>query len=424
VRAVLAILVISLVAKDLAFVPSPYVLRGAAQMLCLIAGTSALLRVLSPKQLLRYWPLVAYLMVLLVTVPFTQSPLFVLLQIGSLFSAIILAVGYFEGGSASVDVKLRWLVFWIIVVYGIVCAACLILIRLDPSQAYESMLVGDLEGYELRFRGLFSKSAQMGAAGGLLAGLALMRVRRLPLKILLTTIGFACLVLPQCRSFWVAAFVAGGVTTWIYYKHLRKWVVATGAVTALTLIVVGAFQIPINLQSAAAYSRVNTIGTLTGRTALWAAAYKGWAHRPLLGYGFTLGGTGLDFDPRAPSYTKPQELSRRTLHSGYVQSLLDSGLVGFAFYMSSILYALYRAWRNDPERKFPEVLYVLMFLAIANGGESVIYSGAVFQSLCFWIFAAFAMTLRRPQQSLTRGDTSGRIDDYQRTTTRPGNLLR
>lgn len=421
-RAILAILVVSLVAKDLAYVPFPYVLRASSQALCLIVGIAAVLPALSGAQLSRYWPIAAYLAVLVATAPFTQAPFFVLLQIGSLASAIIFAMGYFDRQGENLEAKLAWLVLWVTVVYGVVCLACLVLIRVAPGQAYENMFIGDAEGFEARFRGLFSKSAQMAAAGGLLAGLALMRVKRMPLKLFLAVIGGACLILPQCRSFWVAAFVAGGATVWLYYKSLRKWVVVGGFVSAVALILILAFGLSVNTKGVETFSRLDTVSTLTGRTALWQAAARGWAQKPLLGYGFTLGGAGLD-SGASLTPTPPQELSRRTLHSGYVQSLLDSGVIGFALYLLTIFIAIFRAWRCDRERKYPEVLYVLLFLCISNGGESVIYSGAVFQSLCFWIFAAFALGLKsRHPRPATRAVPAR--TQQRRQPTFPANIMR
>jgi O-antigen ligase len=394
-RAVLAILVVCLIGKDLAFVPFPQIVRGCAQGLCLIVGIFAVLPALSGNLLRRYWPMLVYLLVLLLAVPFTEFPGFVTMQIGSLMSAIVFAIGYFENRSEPPDQKLKWLMFWIVLVYAIVSALCLILIKIDPTQAYESMFIGDIAGIELRFRGLFSKSAQMAAAGGILLGLAMIRVKSIPLKLSLIVLGLTCLTLPQCRSFWVAALIAGGATIWLYFRHLRKWIIVScGALAVLTLSLL-AFNVSVDTTGLAAFARVNTISTLTGRTSLWQSAFDGWSQKPLLGYGFTLGGAGLNFgEPLSPN-ANPTEISRRTLHNGYVQSLLDSGLVGLLFYVTTILIAISRICRYDRARQFPEVLYVLLFLSISNGGESVIYSGSVFQSLCFWIFATFAMSLKR-----------------------------
>ena len=44
----------------------------------------------------RYWPVLGYLFVLLLTAQFTQFPLFVLLEVLSLASAIVFAIAYFE----------------------------------------------------------------------------------------------------------------------------------------------------------------------------------------------------------------------------------------------------------------------------------------------------------------------------------------
>ena len=120
----------------------------------------------------------------------------------------------------------------------------------------------------------------------------------------------------------------------------------------------------------------------------------------MFGYGFTLGGLGLTNLQAVSGDDDPTQYSRMTLHNGYVQSIMDAGLVGFFFYLMTIFVSIRCILRFDKDRQFPEALYVLVFLSIANGGESVVYSGSVFQSLCFWVFAVFAMHLKAGRHSV------------------------
>jgi O-antigen ligase len=143
------------------------------------------------------------------------------------------------------------------------------------------------------------------------------------------------------------------------------------------------------------FARLDSVANLTGRTELWQAAYRGFRDRPWFGYGFTMGGVGLEDDTAVPSDADPTQYSRQTLHNGYIQSVMDAGVIGFFFYLMTLLMAIGRIVRFDSKRRFPEALYVLLFLSIANLGESVVYSGSVFQSLSFWVFAIFALGLSR-----------------------------
>ena len=182
--AALMIFITCLIGKDVAFAPFPYVMRGAAQTLCFAVGLGALLPNLSPELLVRYWPVLGYLLVLLLTAPFTPFPAFVLLQVLSLASAVVFSIAYFEKQRLEDRTNLRTLVLCTVLVYGIVACVSLALIRLQPTLVYDAQFVGEETGYETRFRGLFSRSGVMGAASGLLVGLAAIGVKRWPLKLI------------------------------------------------------------------------------------------------------------------------------------------------------------------------------------------------------------------------------------------------
>jgi O-antigen ligase len=362
--------------------------------------------------------------VLLVTAPFTLFPVFVLLQILSLASAVLFSIAYFETRQRVGHVSLKPLVLCIVLVYGLTMYVSLALTALQPALTYESLFAGGATGYELRFRGVFSKSGEMGAASGLLIGLAALGVKRWPLKLLLIMPGLACLVLTQSRSFWIAAFIAGEVTAWIYYPRLRKWIFACFCLAMLTAAVSIAFHFKVDAEGVDTFARSDSVGTLTGRTALWQAAFKGWSERPWLGYGFTLGGSVIDDDRSLSTVTDPTQLSRQTLHNGYIQSLMDAGLIGFCCYALTILIALSGVIRHDSKRRFPEAMYVLLFLSIANCGESVVYSGSVFPSLCFWVFAVFAMSLKACDHGAENVEQSEASSKKPIAVPPPSNLMR
>jgi len=392
------IFVLCLIGKDVAFAPAPYVMRGAAQAICLAAGLIYLIPNLTPSLLARYWPIFMYLLTLLLAAPFTEFPGFVMLQLLSLMSAVLFAIAYFESGREILRQRLTLLVLSAVTIYGVTAYASLAFTKLQPGQAYEALFAGNVTGVEMRFRGVFSKSGVMAAASGLLVGLAAITIRPRALKLFFMTPGVLCLALTQSRSFWLASVIAGSATAWLYFPRLRRWIVITLATTAAATLVALAFNISVDTSNVNSFARLNSISTLSGRTALWQAAYRGWSQRPMFGYGFTLGGLGLMNLQSVSADDDPTQYSRMTLHNGYVQSVMDAGLVGFFFYLITICMAIRCVLHFDPERRFPEALYVLMFLSIANGGESVVYSGSVFQSLCFWVFAVFAMRLRAGDQ--------------------------
>ncbi len=398
-RAILVILIVCLIGKDLEFAPFPYVLRGTAQGLCLIVGAFAMLPLLSSSVFTRYWPMLLYVLVLLGTAPITDHPVFVLLEVGSLMSGVLFFLAYFESQPSLRELRMRVLVRWTMIAYGFAIVAALAALVLSPSLVYESLYAGDMLGYEHRFHGLFGKSAMMGAAAGLYIGFAALTIKGSGRKLLIMAPGLACLALTQSRTFWFAALVAGGATSWIYFRHLRTVIIGVAAILGLMATLFIAFKISVNTAGVENFTRLNTLSNLTGRTAIWQAAYDGWSRRPWFGYGYTLGGEALLGEGTPGKEIDPSELSRTTLHNGYVQSVMDSGLVGFVLYLAAMTIGIWRVIRYDTERRFPEALYAMLFLAISNVGESIIYSGSIFHSLCFWAFAIFAMGLKRLQPS-------------------------
>ncbi|MGO9717675.1 MAG: O-antigen ligase family protein [Steroidobacteraceae bacterium] len=412
-----------MIGKDVAYAPFPYAMRAVAQTLCLGTGLIALLPMLSTALVARYWPVLGYLFVLLLTAPFTQFPLFVLLEVLSLASAIVFAIAYFESPQRTLQTNLGQLVVCIVAVYGIVIVISLVLARIAPNVAYEALFAGDETGIESRYRGLFSKAGVMAAASGLLVGLSAISIKRWPLKMVFLIPGLMCLALTQSRSFWLAAFVAGGVTAWQYYPLLRKWIFAGFAVVALAGVLTLGFKISVDTAGVSSFARWESVSTLTGRTELWQAAFKGWSERPWFGYGYTLGGLGVLGEQSVSNDSDPTYFSRTTLHNGYIQSVMDAGLIGFFFYAMTFLIAISRVVRYDSEKQFPEALYVLLFLSIANGGESVVYSGAVFQSLCFWVFAVFALGVRAPEKAAMKEALINPSPASPIALTRPPNLL-
>jgi len=410
-RAVLLIFVVCLIGKDLAYAPFPYVLRGAAQGLCLLAGFIAIIPYLSANVVARYWPVLGYVATLLITVPFSRFPLFTLLQVASLLSAIVFFIGYFERQRLRGNLNLGPLAYAIVAVYGVACLLGLIMIKLRPDVAYGALNAGTWVGEELRFRGLFSKSGMMGAASGLLVGFAAIQLRRMPTKLITVAIAATCLLLTQSRSFWIAAIVAGFATMWRYYPKLRSIAIAMLIGGAMMGAIFSELGLRIDTANAAKFARLDTVATFTGRTQLWNDAINGLRQRPWFGYGFTLGSTGLAANKRIlndeDSQLDPTNLSRQTLHNGYVQCALDAGLVGLFFYCATMLIALRRLIGCDRARQFPVALYGLIFLMVANSGESVIYSGSIFQSLCFWAIAIFSLGLvgRRREASKPKSAT-------------------
>jgi exopolysaccharide production protein ExoQ len=149
--------------------------------------------------------------------------------------------------------------------------------------------------------------------------------------------------------------------------------------------------------------------SLTGRTVIWDFANAEIARRPLLGWGyqsFWLAG------PDAPSATDARGWvkSMPDGHSGYVDTKLELGYVGFALLISFILATLHGVGRmadRAPARAWI-VLSLALYIIVYNFLESLWMRGYEFLWVMFLILAAEIgryyrpLPLRRAARGLTR----------------------
>ncbi|MEM5788986.1 MAG: hypothetical protein AAGU11_16860, partial [Syntrophobacteraceae bacterium] len=80
--------------------------------------------------------------------------------------------------------------------------------------------------------------------------------------------------------------------------------------------------------------------------------------------------------------------------NGYIQALLDSGVIGFILYLAINLMALYRILFQRNKDLAP-ALYVCLFMTVANMGQSSLFAAASHNSLIGWFYIVFALSVRR-----------------------------
>jgi O-antigen ligase len=405
-----------LAGKDTFQLGDPYLMRGAAQAIALVVGIVVLLAH-PPKHLVRkYWPLIGYVLCLCLSAITSPQTEFVFLQIGSLLSLILFGISYFDPSCGKPAERTDFFFFTLIFIYFFVSIGSLVAARLTPEIAFESLYAGDALGYENRFRGLFSKAAMMGAASGLLIGAAWFWIRSIFLKSLLIAPALACLALTQSRTFFIALFVAAVATTWLTTTNkARSLGVGVGIMLVAGLLATASNLLPDQKALSTAF-RVNTLGTLTGRTGLWERGIQALTIRPLLGFGFTVGSEGLQLQHSgsdkltATQIESSRAVARVSLHNGYIQSLLDSGMLGTFFYLSIFIVSLFRLIRSPERQERAVEIFLLLFFSIANLGESLVYSAAVFHSAIFWFLATRALSLQvLPRQSALQTNRVGSL---------------
>ena len=205
------------------------------------------------------------------------------------------------------------------------------------------------------------------------------------------------------RTNWAATLLAVGATGWLYHKAGRRWILAGSGVLASALAVMLLLNLspdPERFQLV----RPESLPTLSGRTKLWRAAIPAFRASPVIGHGYTTGTDAIiDVAKRQDSkyldYLSSLKARRGTMHNGYVQSLVDSGLFGLLVYLGLLLGALHRLVQRDGDRLYPAFFFVMVYGILANLGKNFIYSASVADSVLFWAVAVFALSLReRPLQ--------------------------
>ena len=155
--------------------------------------------------------------------------------------------------------------------------------------------------------------------------------------------------------------------------------------------------------------------TFTGRTKIWDFAQFEIKRRPLLGYGyraFWLAG------PNAPSVVDARSYgwigNMPNAHSGYYDTMLEMGCVGFTLllvFIIATLDATRRVAERSPRRAWL-VLSLALYIIIYNYLESMWMRGFEFLWIVFLILTAEISRFRRPL-SLTKAA-------YRSRTARPG----
>lgn len=397
-KAVLLILIVALIAKDTSQLNDPYIMRGVAQGLCLLIGGIWVITNISEAIFKKYWPVLGYVIALFISSSFSVSPVYILLQLVSLLAVLFFFISYFENESDRSGHAIGRMINATIVCYSLVVVLSLVVLFTHPAIAYGAMDNGDA-GMEYRFRGLFPKAGMLASAAGLTMGLIWFSSHRRLLKVAVITACGICLAMTLSRTFWIAMAVGGLATYWFYAKETRKWILVAVFIAIPIGYGLKTFGLTMDV-SQAKFLRVETITNLTGRVSLWEQGIQAFYRSPYFGYGYTAGASGLQSSPsdnggNEDDIDANRGLGKTTLHSGYLQSLLDSGITGSLFYIGIIVVALRSMLRQCDTPHNRAVFYGLIFLAVSNLTQNVIYSASVYDSVMFFGLAIFAMSVNK-----------------------------
>lgn len=392
-------LIVALLVKDTAPIGDVYVLRSLSQGLCLAAGGWWLFGHGSIEVLRRYWLILVYSAILCATAFVSTDPGRVLLQVLSLSAVTLFFVGFCEQAEEKPAMHITAAKIAIYTLLPI-CIGSLLLYKIAPTLSYDQSVERLAWDNTHRFKGLFGKPGGIAAAAGLLLGLCVFTRTHWTFRVAGIASAIACMYLTLSRSFWVGAFVALAATLFLYVK--RKGLLLACGIGGLlaVLVVLATLNINTSTLQQSKTMRSDSLENLSGRTTVWALALTRFWDRPLLGYGYTEGHHAFLYTRQGSKNDSSGEnvgLFRNetfSLHNGYIQALLDSGGLGALVYVILVGLTVWRVVWLDSQKRHASTLYALIFLSIANIGETIVYTPATFHATYYWYGAVLALGLR------------------------------
>lgn len=217
--------------------------------------------------------------------------------------------------------------------------------------------------------------------------------------------GFAFILLTRSRTSFLAVLLTLGFGA-LYILPKRR-VFGIGLVMAAVVLIIGVYG-PDVIDSAKhmlLFGRQESaadVGTLTGRTELWSELLTYVGAHPILGYGFE-GFWG-------PMHTASVSLALGWVvphaHNGYIEMLLDLGVVGLVLFVVTLLAGVFHAQRRL--RMFPgdtEALFsmtVLVWVLVSMVSEKVLPQThyAAFLAMVVLAREAITATVPAPQRAI------------------------
>jgi O-antigen ligase len=239
----------------------------------------------------------------------------------------------------------------------------------------------------------------MGAVSGLLVGLGIFGSFAWTIRAVGALTAIPCLYLTGSRTSWAATAVGLLLTAVIYSKRRTFGSIAVAGFVLVICLTLVAMDVQVTTKDQSRIVRSASIETMSGRTALWELALKKYRDSPIFGYGFTAGSDGLasDMGHQLSMAFGVASNSREpfSLHSGYVQALLDSGAIGTSFYIAIIGGAVWSLFRYDKTRRFGGEMYCLLFFCTSNVADTIIFGAAVSYEVFYWYVSLMSLSLMR-----------------------------
>jgi len=370
-----------------------YVLRVLSQGMCLLVVIVFFTANSKRVSFKKYLPLLLYILSEVISAILSKSIVYASLQIISFGAVTLFFIAY--NNDELVDDKSQEALKIIAKLGVFFIGISLLLMKLAPAYAsYYNKFDG-----VTRLRGLFQNPETLAYYAAIIWGLVVFtNSNQLSknFKIITSLICLPALLLAMCRTFWVAWFVASIITFCI--RSFSKLYLILGIwFTCLCIILVVITGVKLPFSTIKKNVRIESITNLSGRIYLWEAALERLKERPLFGHGL---GSADDAFKGEESRSNPKDMHRPetersfrpTMHNGYIQSLLDGGVVGFIFYLITLAKAFYNLLIYS-DKKYLSPLYVVTFFLVANLGQSAIMGTATFSGIIGWYFIIYGLRL-------------------------------
>lgn len=343
-----------------------------------ISCTYALFSIIRSKCIFDFSIIVVFLYLLIIILSsFFSLSFFYSIIYGSLYFPVIL-ITYLTANQVVIHDKCP---FKIIELLISICIVISLLCYLGLDSLYT------VESGANRLHGVFSEPSTLASFCAMNIGCIFFVDGKKYYRLLLLILSLLCMILTGTRAGIVSSIGSLLFIYFIKYKaHWRSYLIIF-FILLCGYVLYNYISIDIHDKSLS-YLRTDSLENLSGRTYLWKKAIPKALTKPL-GYGFCLGGAALIDTPALDevlrfSFTGLSP-AKHSLHSGYIQTLCDLGVLGLIIYLSIFIIGIYAAYKCVQNNIGFLYVYMFIYLSIMNITESLIMSPLSPNVVVFWL---------------------------------------
>jgi O-antigen ligase len=265
---------------------------------------------------------------------------------------------------------------------------------ISPDLALEANYAGTLPGLTSRFWGLAFHANGMGALAFLLILLQYLQPSsRRWLNRGIHLLGLLVLVLAQSKTVWLLSIVGFSILGTYRFAMAPNGGLRMGFVAAVFLVV-GVFFACLPYLDKGPLAEwyessplASNVTTLTGRTAIWAAAMDAWRESPLFGYGLDAWSVQRRFQLGLPAAVHA--------HNQLMQALSTAGLIGalsLLYFFAVLSLAAWRAMSRTRGVSFA----LFAFIAIRCVSEVPLEVGRILSNDVLALLLLFMIVINQP----------------------------